>query len=378
MPAVVRRLLDRVVYRITCLLVGGSPRTLALLTLVVGGGRPIRRDGSTLDPSLQLLLALHRRVRTEGYSHLSPARARQHARREAQALRGRIEPVHRVRNLTVPGGASPLPARLYMPEPSGEAAPLLLFFHGGGFVIGDLETHDTACRLLCRHAGVNVLAVEYRLSPENPYPAALEDAEAVTAWAVVNAGRLGADPARIVIGGDSAGGNLAAVMSQRDRSRRRLAAQLLMYPAVDTTLTRPSMTQFADGFFLTSTDIGWFVAAYQGEPPRVDPGDPAVSPLRATDMSHLAPAIVVTAGFDPLRDEGDAYAAALRAAGTPTIHLRMRSLIHGFINMTSLNATCRDSVIEIAGALSALLETLPRDLPVGATVTSGEMRHPVR
>jgi acetyl esterase len=226
-----------------------------------------------------------------------------------------------------------------------------VFFHGGGFVFGDLDTHDGVCRLLCRHAGAHILAVDYRLAPENPFPAAVEDARAALDWAFANAGRLGADPCRIGVSGDSAGGNLAAVVSQlaaRDGGPAPVL-QLLIYPAMDSTGRHRSRELFADGFFLTKAHIEWFETHYLGAD-RARGLDPRVSPLLAEDLSGLPPTLVVTAAFDPLRDEGEAYAEALRAAGTPARVRRFPGLIHGFAAAAGVSRTCRDAVIEIAGA----------------------------
>jgi len=233
---------------------------------------------------------------------------------------------------------------------------LLVFFHGGGFVLGDLDTHDTTCRLLCRHADVHVLAVEYRLAPEHPFPAAQEDVMAAYAWACAHARELGADAARVAVGGDSAGGNLSAVLCQLavKNGLPAPALQLLLYPAVDRTVERPSVGLFAEGFFLTRTDIEWFHERYVG--PSLDRSDPRISPLLCPELSGLPPALVITAGFDPLRDEGEAYAQALQRAGTPVTLRRFDGLIHGFVNMGGVSRACRDAVVEIASMLRKQLD----------------------
>jgi acetyl esterase len=202
---------------------------------------------------------------------------------------------------------------------------------------------------------VHVLAVEYRLAPEAPYPAALEDALAAFAWACAQAGALGADPACIAVGGDSAGGNLAAVVAQvTARSGGPVpAAQLLLYPVLDRSTERASLGHFAEGFFLTREEISWYQQHYTGGR---SPEDPRISPLRAHDLSGLPPAVVVTAGFDPLRDEGEAYAHALAQAGSRVTLRRFDGLIHGFANMGGLSPACRAAVIEVAGMLKATLE----------------------
>ena len=262
-------------------------------------------------------------------------------------------PMARVEPIEIPGNAGPIPARLYAPTalPDGSPAPLLLYFHGGGFVVGDLDTHDGACRFLADAAGVAVLSVDYRLAPEHPFPAAVEDAWAAFAWTAANAAALGADPGRIAIGGDSAGGNLAAVTSLLARAGGGAmpAMQLLLYPAVDQVGGQRSRELFADGFILTKAEIDWFEAQYL--PDGAEEGDPRVSVLRAPDLTGLPPAYVATAGFDPLRDEGEAYALRMREAGVQVALRRHPGLIHSFANQTAISRTAREAMLEAAGAL---------------------------
>jgi len=212
--------------------------------------------------------------------------------------------------------------------------------------------------MLCRHAGLHVLAVDYRLAPEHPFPAALEDASAAFAWARAHAHELGADPARIAVGGDSAGGNLAAALSQLAvrEGTPTPALQLLLYPPVDRTVDRASLGDFAQGFVLTRDDIVWFHGHYAGT---FDSTDPRISPLLCRELSGLPPALVITAGFDPLRDEGEAYAAALEAAGAPVTLRRFDGLVHGFASMTALSPACRAAMVEIASMLRHMLDKLP-------------------
>jgi acetyl esterase len=237
-----------------------------------------------------------------------------------------------------------------------------VFFHGGGFMYGDLDTHDGVCRLLCRHAGAHLLAIDYRLAPEHPFPAAVEDARAALRWASAHAQELGADPSRLGVAGDSAGGNLAAVASQlaaRDGGPAPLL-QLLIYPATDCTRRRRSRQLFGEGLFLTETHMDWFEASYLGSVGDAKGHDPRASPLLARDLSGLATALVVTAGLDPLRDEGEDYADALRAAGTPVVLRRFPGFIHGFIGAAGISRACRDAVIEIAGATRGMLASAGR------------------
>ncbi len=308
---------------------------------------PIVIDGQRLEPEVQLLLATRRLIGEPVWDErLSPARARELAREEAAMAAGtRPVAVGRVRELEVAG----LPARHYAPPEDTGPRPLLLFWHGGGFVVGDLDTHDAPCRMLCRHAGVHVLSVEYRLSPEDLFPAYLDDAHNSYTWAREHARELGAD-GRIVVGGDSAGGNIAAVIAQE---RRDVDAQLLIYPAVDASVRRRSHELFGEGFFLTDTLMDWYAGHFLG--PDADPTDPRRSPLLAPDLSGLAPALVVTAGFDPLRDEGEAYAAALAGAGVPVLTRRFTGLFHTFINCIGISPACRAAMAEVGGMLRALL-----------------------
>ena len=226
-----------------------------------------------------------------------------------------------------------------------------MFFHGGGWVIGTRASHDNAFRFLAKHAGVRVLSIEYRLAPEYPFPSATEDALAAFEYAVAKASDLGADPARIAVGGDSAGGNLAAVTAQQTvkRGGPAPAFQLLIYPATDFARRYRSRDLFADDLFLTDVHMKWFEGHYV--PEGTDLTDPRLSPLLADDLSGLPPALVVTAGFDPLRDEGEAYAEKLREAGVEVAVRRHADLIHGFLNFTGVGSRFREAVAETAGAL---------------------------
>jgi acetyl esterase len=231
---------------------------------------------------------------------------------------------------------------------------LLVFFHGGGFILGDIETHDEPCRLLCRDAGVHVLSVAYRLAPEHPFPAAIEDGEVAFRWAVENAASLGADPSRVGVGGDSAGGNIAAVVTAlAAKNPRSPAFQLLIYPVTDRSAPRPSFEYFAKGFLLERADVEWFDRAYIGEQRELQ-RDVRISPLLA-ETPPSVPTVVVTGGFDPLRDEGEAYAAWLEKHGTPVQFVRFAGLIHGFINMTSVSRAAAEAVRETAALLRRTL-----------------------
>jgi acetyl esterase len=326
-----------------------SPRTQRRLA-----GAPITIDGDTLDPGLQLMLKLRERRGVTPFRAMTPERARRYVRAESRIYSGPRPPVKAVHHLEVPGAAGPLKARHYVPPEPGGPHPLLLFLHGGGFVVGDLDTHDVPCRLLCRHGGVHVLSVEYRKAPEHPFPAAVHDATAALAWAHEHASELKADPTRIAIGGDSAGGNLSAVATRlavRDGTPAPVL-QVLIYPATDIESEWPSVELFAQGFYLTRDDRDWYHEHYMSG---ASEDDPLGSPLLSGDLQDLPPALVVTAAFDPLRDEGEAYANALREAGSPVILRRFPGLVHGFINMTAINPASHDALVEVAGGVRALL-----------------------
>jgi len=342
------RLSDRLQYvaaRAAARLPGWAQRLLS-------GRRAIVVDGQTLEPQLQLIRALHRLHGAPGLVEPTVAKARARFRRQMLSLAGPKTEVGAVRDFQADGAGGPIRMRHYAPpaaEANGDPAPMLVFLHGGGFVIGDLDTHDEPCRILCRHAGTHVLSVEYRLAPEHPFPAALEDARRAFDFARDAAGGLGADPARVSIGGDSAGGNLATVVA-RTRAREGLApaAQLLIYPVTDSAaMHRRSRDLFGRGFFLTGRDRDSF-SRYYLEGSGVDGSDPRVSPLCAADLAELPPALVVTAGFDLLRDEGEAYAEALRAAGNTVRAYREPALAHGFINLTGICPAARRATIGIA------------------------------
>jgi acetyl esterase len=345
-------------------------------------GRPqVQLDGQRLHPETQLSLALLNRLSAAAtIETVTPELARAERRRMAAVFGGRPEPVGAVRNLTIDGPV-PLPARHYAPAELGGPRPLLAYFHGGGFVFGDLDTHDAVCRLLCRSSGAHVLAVDYRLAPENPFPAAVEDARGALAWAHAHAAQLGADPARVGVGGDSAGGNLAAVASQlaaRDGGPAP-AVQLLIYPATDASgHRRPSRDLFGEGFFLTNAEMNWFEASYFGSVAGPAGRDPRASPLLAEDLSGLAPAVVITAGFDPLRDEGEEYARALAQAGTPVVLRRFDSYIHGFISAPGVSRRLREAVLEIGAMTRAAFDlTATAATPGAFRLTSAPESEPL-
>jgi acetyl esterase/lipase len=318
------------------------PRSLQRLAF----GAPPRRDGVVLVPEVQTLRRLDQWLGPGGVDEYPVAEARTMLRENATLAGGPPRPVAELRGVDAGG----VPARLYVPPEAPTPSPLLVYFHGGGHVVGDLESHDPVCRFLAREAGVRVLSVDYRLAPEHPFPAAVDDALAAFRGVVAQAAGLGADPARIAVGGDSAGGNLAAVTAQ-------LAAaddvppvfQLLIYPVCDYTREWPSYARFADGFFLTRAEMRWYRGHYL--PDDADASDPRASPLAREDLSGLAPAYLTTAGFDPLRDEGEEYARRLRAAGVPVTLRRQAGTVHGFASMLGFGERLLGPPREIAAAL---------------------------
>ena len=324
-------------------------------------GQPPSIDGQTLASDIQALLKLA--AMSGGVSAIAGMEIAE-AREENRIGTGVVSahppiPMARVEALEVPGPAGPVPARFYVPGglPTGEPAPLLVYYHAGGWVIGDLDTHDGVCRFLAAAAGVAVLSIDYRLAPEHPFPAAVDDSLAAFAWAAANASELGADPARIAVGGDSAGGNLATVVSRlaRDADGPLPTMQLLIYPPTDVVGGQRSRELFSEGFLLTKGDMDTFETTYL--PAGTDPKDPRVSVLHAPDLSGLPPAYLCTAGFDPLRDEGEAYALRMREAGVPVALRRHPGLVHGFANLTAISRTARGAMLEAAGALRMGLAT---------------------
>ena len=318
-------------------------------------GRSVIIDGNTLDPTLQLMLSGMHAVGIDGLVvDDDPVASRARVHEMALELPG--PQIHvEVDDISLPGPAGEIAARHYRPA-TGGIAPLLVYYHGGGWVIGDLDTHDALCRLTCRDADVHVLSIDYRLAPEHPAPAAVEDAYAAFTWAHEHAGELGAAPGRVAVGGDSAGGNLAAVVCQLALKEGGPAPvfQWLICPRTDFTAQTRSLSLFAHGFFLTKRDMAWFESQYLRRS-SIDRADPRVSPLLAESLSGLPPALIAVAGFDPLRDEGESYAAALQAAGTPADLRCMGSLTHSFNNLFQLGGGSATATSELISALRAHL-----------------------
>jgi acetyl esterase len=312
-------------------------------------GRRVTVDGQTLATDTQLMLRLQRLVREPDTEDVPLAPGRRLLVRHA-AIAGGNQPIGAVHDVTV----GDLKARLFVPSKASTPGPLLVFFHGGGWVYGDLDSHDAACRFLAERSGVRVLSVDYRLAPEHPFPAAYDDAVAAYRWVAGHAADYGGDPARLAIGGDSAGGNLAAGAAiQAAREGLPLAFQLLVYPGTDAASTTESRRLFGRGFYLTTEFMDQVLDHYV--PNRADRKDPRMSPLLGEIPSGLAPAYVATAGFDPLRDEGEAYARYLADSGVTVELTRFPDQIHGFFNVVGVGRTARAAAGEIAQTLARAL-----------------------
>ena len=320
----------------------------------MSGGGVVYKGGRTLDPRFQFFA--HAAKKLPPMSSLSPAEAVAGSAKGLAAVQGPLEPGVRTESLSIEGPNGPIPCRAYRPENQDADTPLIVYAHMGGGVIGDLETCHAFCSILARIARTAVISVDYRLAPEHRFPAGLEDVLAAYRWARDNTSRFGAAAVPPAIGGDSMGGNFAAIVAQEMKrtGEPQPAAQILIYPAVDVASETASMTTYADAYPLTRQTMDWFMGHYMG--PDADPADPRLSPDKTQDLSGLAPAVIATAGFDPLVDQGEAYAKRLQAAGAPVLYRCYDSLAHGFTAFTgaipATDAACR----EIAGLVRETFE----------------------
>lgn len=326
----------------------GLPRPV--LRALAGGG-VVYQGGRTLDPRLQFIAGQARGL--PPMSSATPVEARAAAAAGLAPLAGRLERDVRIETLFVPGGGGPVAARAYRSANQDRGAPVMVFGHAGGGVIGDLDTCEAFCGILAKVARCPVLSVDYRLAPEDRFPAALEDMLGAYRWARDNATRFGAPEGRVAVGGDSMGGNFAAVISQEMKrtGEAQPDLQLLIYPALDVADESPSMTTYADAYPLSRATMTWFMGHYLR--PEDSPADPRLSPGRSGDLSGLATAVIATAGFDPLLDQGEAYARRLRQAGAAVTYRCYDGLAHAFTAFTGVvpaaDAACR----EIAGLVRA-------------------------
>ena len=304
-------------------------------------------------PEAQQLLAALEAAGLPPFEHMTVPQARE-ATKGFIDLQGEPEEIA-TEDRTIPGPAGEIPIRVYTPAGQGPK-PVIVYFHGGGWVIGELDTVDNPLRRIANRTGAVVVSVDYRLAPEHVYPAAFDDSYAATAWVAEHAAELGGDPERVAVSGDSAGGNLAAAVAiaARDRQGPRLAAQLLIYPVTDFDFTTESYGQNGEGYLLTKGSMQWFWAHYLGAQ---DLGkDPYACPARADDLSGLPPAFVATAEFDPLRDEGEAYAANLRIAGVDVTAKRYDGMLHGFAWTLGATPSGAALIDDLAAAFSHVLE----------------------
>jgi acetyl esterase len=309
-----------------------------------------------LDPLVKAFLDKAAAIPRPKAWEMPPAMARQAFAGLMQLTGPKDVAVGRIENFTIPGPGGEIRARAYAPVAAVGLQPTLIYFHGGGFVVGGLESHDGLCRLFAAEGGFKVIAVDYRLAPEHPWPAAVEDAWAAFQWIEANAADLGVDSGRIAIGGDSAGGMLTAIVTQqaRERTKPKIAYQMLLFPGTQIGAETSSLHEFAVGYFLERRTIEHFSSLYL--PPGADRNSPKVSPLRARDFSGLPPAFVMLGGYDPLHDEGLAYAEKLKAAGVKVTIADYPDMVHCFIYLQTVLPQAHEAVAKAARAVKAALD----------------------
>ena len=321
-----------------------------------------------LDPAVRQLLEAAEAEGNPPLESFSPEEARKLAIESLKTAGGTPEPVRSIENLRIPGPDCEIPIRIYTPD-APAPRPALVYFHGGGWVVCDLDTHDVVCTAIAHRAGAVVIAVDYRLAPEHKFPAAVTDSYAATAWVASNAKKLGIDPKRIAVGGDSAGGNLAAVVSlkSRDEDGPAIALQVMVYPVTDlSSFSTPSYQEFGENHYLTKSEMEWFRSHYLRS--MEDARDPHASPLLVPDLSELPSALIITAECDPLRDEGEAYAKRLANDGVPVTYTRYPGMIHPFFSLSGAIPQAFDAIQQVAPTIE--------DLFVDAvTATDGALRH---
>jgi acetyl esterase len=323
--------------------------------LALLGDHRIRRGDRTMDPKAQIVGEFVKSIRVPGYYPPLPE-LRQQLRTMVALMDEPAPALARIEDIEIPGPAGAIPARVY-DAAGAPARPVVAYFHGGGWVQGDLETHHGLCARIAQRAGVSVVAVDYRLAPEHPFPAGVEDCMAAYRWLRAHAADLGGDPSRVAVAGDSAGGNLSAVVSQQAALAGIPvpACQVLIYPAVDFSFDTESHKDLEDGHVIPRDRILWYTQQYV--PAGVDHADPRLSPLRGGDLRGQPPALVISAGFDPLRDEAHAYADRLRAAGVDVVDREYPGQIHAFVSLTKAIPQGLACTWEVADYLRARLAT---------------------
>ena len=307
-----------------------------------------------LDPAVRQLLEAAEAEGNPPLESFSPEEARKLAIESLKTAGGTPEPVRSIENLRIPGPDCEIPIRVYTPD-APAPRPALVYFHGGGWVVCDLDTHDVVCTAIAHRAGAVVIAVDYRLAPEHKFPAAVTDSYAATAWVASNVTKLGIDPKRISVGGDSAGGNLAAVVSlkSRDEDGPAIALQVMVYPATDlSSFDTPSYQEFGENHYLTKSEMEWFRQHYLRS--MEDARDPHASPLLASDLSRLPPVLIITAECDPLRDEGEAYAKRLANDGVAVTYTCYPGMIHPFFSLSGAIPQAFDAIQQVANAVAGL------------------------
>jgi acetyl esterase/lipase len=332
-------------------------RLLSLPTPVLrglSGGGVVYEGGRTLDPRFQFIANAAKRQ--PSLTTMPPEDARRASAMGLAAFKAEPEKGVKSEPLHIEGPGGPIPLRVYRPPLQDPTAPVLVFAHMGGGVIGDLDTADAFCSILAKIGRCAVVSVDYRLAPEHRFPAGLEDVLAAYRWVRGHAEQFGAPPEHVAIGGDSMGGNFAAVLAQemKRNGEPQPAFQLLIYPAVDVASECQSMHTFADAYPLSRPLMDWFIGHYLS--PDSNPADPRLSPIKSKDLAGLAPAMVVTAGFDPLVDQGEAYARKLRAAGVPVLYRCYDSMAHGFTAFTAAVPKADCACREIAGLMREAIE----------------------
>jgi len=311
----------------------------------------------TLDPDAAAIYQAFQEAGRPAYETLPPQEAREYYRAGRVVMNPEPPALESNKPLSIPAPHGTIAARIYTPKTlrkNNGLAPCLVFFHGGGWVIGDLDTHEVVCQKLAHEGELIVISVDYRLAPEHKFPAAVDDAITATKWIAANAGQLGIDAGHLLVGGDSAGGNLAAVvtLAARDGDGPKLAGQVLIYPATDFAMKYPSHSEPETSILLTHSVIKWFCNHYLNSAADIE--NWKASPARAKTLAGLPPAYVLTAGADPLRDEGAEYAARLKEAGVPVTYRHFPGQFHGFFTMGKLLQQANVAVTEIAGWMKAL------------------------